>query len=111
MIMESEDVNMVENHHHECINKNVERSQKVNSFSIDSLLSDNNKNSQIDNDVNHHQCSSFIDEGTLSSNLSGNVAESSEDHMNALRNSQSCPSAATFNRSFSEGKFIIYINS
>lgn len=86
--------------------------QKVNSFSIDSLLSDNNKSSELGDNrcSNSIQCSNFVvnEEGTFS-NLSGRlhyepniVADSVEEH-SSLRDSPSCPSAS-YSRSFSEGE-------
>lgn len=90
------------------------RSQKVNNFSIDSLLSDN-KSSRSDNDNYSVQCSSVIHsaEETFSNcnvrfHYDGNTRtectkNSIEEESALMRNSQSCPSAS-YSRSFSEGK-------
>lgn len=90
------------------------KSQKVNNFSIDSLLS-NTKNSCSDiDDRCSVQCSSAVTGGDeVFSNFSarlrydGNIASElnnrrSIEEQNALRSSHSCPSAS-FSRSFSEG--------
>lgn len=115
----NEDVKMTDN---QCnINKEEQvpaRSQKVNSFSIDSLLSDNKTNySQLEEDRCSIQCSSFVvDDGETFSNLSARMRyepsvqiapeferNSIEEQSSILRTSQSCPSAS-YSRSFSEGK-------
>lgn len=109
---------MIDNHH-QCGSATKEEQQpsrshqKVNSFSIDSLLSDNNKNSGDNRTISGIQCSNFVvnEEGPFSS-LSGRlhyeqnvVTDSVEEHNSSLRNSPSnCPSAS-YSRSFSEGEY------
>lgn len=109
--------------HHQCGSATKEEQQpsarshqKVNSFSIDSLLSDSNKTSG-DNRCSGIQCSNFVvnEEGPFSS-LSGRlhyepnvVTDSVEEHHSSLRDSpSSCPSAS-YSRSFSEGGYICLI--
>lgn len=118
-IMENEtkeDVEMIDGQDN--VNKMPARSQKVNNFSIDSLLSDN-KSSRSDNDNCSVQCSSVVHGGEETfSNCSarfhrydGNTGRdctkgSIEEEGALMRSSQSCPSAS-YSRSFSEGSACI----
>lgn len=82
------------------------RSQKFNSFSIDSLLSDN-KSLQCSNFVVNEQ-GNFANLSDVRMHCEENVADSSRcmsEEQSMLRSSDSCPSAS-YSR-FSEGKFLV----
>lgn len=108
-----EDVNVCDNDHSATDGETLSpRTQKVNSFSIDSLLSDNNK-SRADNNRGVQSSDVFNSEKATVSDFNarlhcgvdgvGAISKCSVEELDTFRDSQSCPSAS-YSRSFSDGK-------